>query len=207
MSPGSELPHRGSPARPHQQDRSRPRKKQPDGNKTWPEPVYLSDSPVLLAALFVVPQLVPGYVAGPWTILAVVPLAVAWAPLAHADCVANGAECESTVLPAIGLAVVWDGLVALGWVLRVTSRAAEVSGRAPGMACASRPEQEWASRPLTPGVHPRARHDSTAQLWIKRTCSALYRGHSPRASGPPAIRCGCRPGLRRTRAHRRQKLR
>jgi len=51
---------------------------------------YLSDSPMLLAALFVVPQLVLGYVVGPWAILGVVPLAAAWAPLAHTACVGSG---------------------------------------------------------------------------------------------------------------------
>jgi hypothetical protein len=80
---------------------------------------YLSDSPMLLAALFVVPQLVLGYVVGPWAILAVVPLAAAWAPLSHADCVASGAECESAVPLAIELAVLWGGAVALGYGVRV----------------------------------------------------------------------------------------
>jgi hypothetical protein len=80
---------------------------------------HLSDSPMLLAALFVVPQLVLGYVVGPWAILAVVPLAAAWAPLAHSDCVASGAECASPVPLAIELAIVWGGAVALGYGVRV----------------------------------------------------------------------------------------
>ena len=81
---------------------------------------YPSESPILLAALFLVPQLVLGYVVGPWAILAVVPLTAAWAPFAHADCVASGAECGNPVLPAIGLAILWGGVVALGYGLRVT---------------------------------------------------------------------------------------
>jgi hypothetical protein len=80
---------------------------------------YLSDSPVLLAALFVVPQLALGYVVGPWAILAVVPLAAAWAPLAQSDCVASGAECTNPFPLAIGLAVVWGGAIALGYGVRV----------------------------------------------------------------------------------------
>jgi hypothetical protein len=79
----------------------------------------LSGSPMLLAALFVIPQLVLGYVVGPWAILAAVPLAAAWAPLAHNDCVASGAECASPVPLAIELAVVWGGAVALGYGVRV----------------------------------------------------------------------------------------
>lgn len=80
---------------------------------------FASDSPLLLAALLVIPQLALGYVASPWAALAALPLAVAWAPLAHADCVAGGAECTDPVLPAVGLAVVCCALIVLGHGLRV----------------------------------------------------------------------------------------
>jgi hypothetical protein len=82
--------------------------------------------PVLLIALFVVPQLALGYFVGPWALVCVVPLAAIWAPLAQADsqanCVASGCETEGVglfIFVAAVLALVWAVVIAAGYGLRV----------------------------------------------------------------------------------------
>jgi hypothetical protein len=85
-----------------------------------------ADQPALLIALTVLPQLILGYLVGAKAVLCVVPLAVAWALIVHADCTSSTSidgECSATLAGHFGFgavwAVIWGGLIVLGHGLRV----------------------------------------------------------------------------------------
>jgi len=87
---------------------------------------YVVEHPIVLAAITVLPQFALGYVVGGRAILFVLPLAVAWALVVHADCVTTtsaGGECGVTASGFVGLAagwaLIWGCLVAAGYGLRV----------------------------------------------------------------------------------------
>jgi hypothetical protein len=87
---------------------------------------YLVDHPIALAAITVLPQVAIGYLVGGRAVLCVVPLAVAWALVVHADCAAltsADGECGVTASGFVGLAaswaLIWGFLVAVGYGLRV----------------------------------------------------------------------------------------
>jgi hypothetical protein len=87
---------------------------------------YIVDHPIALAAITVLPQVALGYLVGGRAVLCVVPLAVAWALVVHADCAAStstGGECGVTASGFVGLAagwaLIWGLLVAAGYGLRV----------------------------------------------------------------------------------------
>ncbi len=83
---------------------------------------HLLHWPALLIALFVLPQIALGYLIGLRALLCTLPLAAIWAPLAHANCEASGAECIPLGIVFIGaaeLVLVWALGMALGHGLRI----------------------------------------------------------------------------------------
>jgi hypothetical protein len=87
---------------------------------------YVVEHPIALVVITVLPQVVLGYLVGGRALLCVVPLAVAWALVVHADCAASTSidgECGVTASGFVGLAagwaLIWGCLVAAGYGARV----------------------------------------------------------------------------------------